>query len=568
MKTYYAIQICTLTLLSSFALQTVEAQVNVQSKYLQNPELGIELADSSAKFWFDSFDEQEGAFFTNVARNGEPSDDEKQMITQSQNAYGMARAFQLTGDTTYLNYGRRALDWMYENSWDEEHGGWLKDSDQKYAFDQHYALIGPSAMFEAGNDSLDWKWLMKGYESNQNLWDDRPEFYGYYSEANLDWSGKNAKTFSATVDGITTHALYMYLMTKDEKYKERLIQLGDNIIDYFVASMEYMDLGFNESYDSNWGWDSSPNWQGNVGDFPFTGHFTKSAWCLARIYQVVQKPEYLEAAQKILNDVLAKQSQYDEKISQWWEYEEGFTSGVMNYYLTEKSEYLEFADGNLMKFMETLWDTEYGEFYFFENNDHKGSYYKTSYHSVEMFYYVYLYGNLYLYDEPVSLYYRIIPTEEERTISLYPLAFRDSLLTISEVTLEGESFPNFNNEDRSLTIAANEGGIYKVTFQANEGSATGIEPESEQPAVFALSQNYPNPFNPTTQIEYSLNESGPVSLRVYNIIGKEVATLVTGNQSAGSHRVEFDANKLPSGVYLYQLRFGNRLESRKMMLIK
>jgi mannose/cellobiose epimerase-like protein (N-acyl-D-glucosamine 2-epimerase family) len=169
MKTYYAIQICTLTLLSSFALQTVEAQVNVQSKYLQNPELGIELADSSAKFWFDSFDEQEGAFFTNVARNGEPSDDEKQMITQSQNAYGMARAFQLTGDTTYLNYGRRALDWMYENSWDEEHGGWLKDSDQKYAFDQHYALIGPSAMFEAGNDSLDWKWLMKGYESNQNL---------------------------------------------------------------------------------------------------------------------------------------------------------------------------------------------------------------------------------------------------------------------------------------------------------------------------------------------------------------------------------------------------------------
>lgn len=568
MKTSYALHICIVILLGLVTFQPAQAQLNVQNKFLQDPDLAIEMADSSAKFWFDSFDQQEGAFFTNVEKNGQPSDDEKQMITQSQNAYGMARAFQLTGDTTYLNYGRRALNWMYENTWDEEHGGWLKDSDRKFAMDQHYALIGPSAMFEAGNDSLDWKWLMKGYESNQNLWDSRPWALGYYSEANLDWTEKSGKTFSATVDGITTHALYMYLMTKDEKYKERLIQLADNIVDRFVGSMDDMELGFNESFDSNWGWDSSPNWQGNVGDFPFTGHFTKSAWCLARIYQIEPNPEYLEAARKILDDVLAKQDQYDEKISQWWEYEEGFTSGVMNYYLTEKSEYLEFADGNLMKFMDTLWDPEYGEFYFFENDEHKGSYYKTSYHSVEMFYYIYLYGNLYLYDEPVSLYYRIIPTEEERTISLYPLAFYDSLLTVSDVSVEGEAFTNFNGEDRSLTIAAGEGGIFKVTFDVQEGAATTIEPENELPAAFALSQNYPNPFNPTTQVEYSINEPGPVTLRVYNILGKEVATLVDGNQSAGSHRVAFNANELPSGVYIYRLSSGNRVESRRMMLIK
>jgi len=345
----YRLQFSTLILLSLAAFRPARAQVDVQSNLLQNPELGIELADSSAQFWFDSFDDQEGAFFTNVARNGQPSDDEKQMITQSQNAYGMARAFQLTGDTTYLNYGRKALNWMYENTWDQEYGGWLRDSDKKYAMDQHYALIGPSAMFEAGNDSLDWKWLMKGYDSNQNLWDNRSWALGYYSEANLDWTGKTAKSFSATVDGITTHALYMYLMTKEEKYKERLLQLADNIVDHFVESMDEMDLGFNETFDSNWGWDSRPNWQGNIGDFAFTGHFTKSAWCLARIYQVEQNPEYLEAAQKIMDDVLAKQDQYDAKISQWWEYEEGFTSGVMNYYLTDKADYLDFADENLKK---------------------------------------------------------------------------------------------------------------------------------------------------------------------------------------------------------------------------
>lgn len=568
MKNYYAIKVFAILSLSLFLFQPVNAQIDAESEFIQNPELGIEFADSSAKFWFDSFDDEEGGFFTNVAKNGQPTDGVKEMITQSQNAYGMARAFMLTGDTTYLNYGRKALDWMYENTWDTVYGGWLKDSDRKFAMDQHYALIGPSAMFEAGHDSLDWKWLMKGYESNQNLWDDRPWAYGYYTDANLDWSDKNGKSFSATVDGITTHALYMYLMTKDEKYKERLTQLADNIIDHFVASMEYMEMGFNESYNSDWGWDKEPNWWGNVGDFPFTGHFTKSAWCLARIYQVVQKPEYLEAAQKILNDVLSKQDQYDDKISQWWEYEEGYTSGVMNYYLTNKTEYLDFADGNLEKMMETLWDSENGEFYFFENNEEKGSYYKTSYHSVEMFYYIYLYGNLYLYDEPVSLYYRIQPAEDERTLSLYPLAFYDSLLTISDVTLDGAEFNNFIAEDRSLTIAPGEGGIFKVTFEATEGPATGIESEHDLASAFKLSQNYPNPFNPTTQINYSLNESGPVSLRVYNILGKEVANLVNENQPAGNYEVEFNAENLPSGVYIYRIKFGNRLESKKMMLIK
>lgn len=569
MKKYHAVKLCTLVLISFFTVRGAQAQLNnVQSELIHNPELAIEMADSTAKFWFDSFDHQDGGFFTNVDRTGQPTDNEKQMITQSQNAYGMARAFQLTGDTTYLSYGRKALDWMYENTWDEEYGGWLKNSDRKYAMDQHYALIGPSAMFEVGNDSLDWQWLMKGYESNQNLWDDRSWAYGYYTDANLDWTDKNGKSFSATVDGITTHALYMYLMTKDEKYKERLIQLGDNIVDHFVASMEYMELGFNESYDSNWTWSKEPNWWGTVGDFPFTGHFTKSAWCLARIYQVEQKPEYIEAAQKILNDVLAKQEQYDDKISQWWEYEEGFTSGVMNYYLTGKNEYLDYADAQLNKFMETLWDREYGEFYFFENNQHKGSYYKTSYHSVEMFYYIYLYGNLYLHNEPVSLYYHIQPTDNERSISLYPLAFYDNLLSISEVTLNGETFTNFNSQERSLDIASNEGGIFKVTFEAAEGSVVGTEEDRNLPGTFTLAQNYPNPFNPTTQISYTLNESGPVTLKVYDILGKELATLVNEFQNSGQHQVTFNAENIPSGVYIYRIKFGNRLESRKMLLIK
>ena len=545
-----------------------QAQVTLQSEYLINPELGIGMADTSARFWFDSFDTEEGAFFTNVARNGLASDDEKQMITQSQNAYGMARAFQITGDTTFLDYGRKALDWMYANMWDTTYGGWLKEGNSKSAFDHHYAQIGPSAMFEAGNDSVDWEWFMKGHEADQNLWDDREEYFGYYDNANLDWSGKDGKTFGSTVDGITTHALYLYLMTGDEAHKERLLQLGDIIVNYLVPSMDEMDFGFNEIYDSEWGWNPVGNWWQGGGRFDFTGHITKTAWCLARIYQIEPKPEYLDGAKKILDDVLAKEDQYNDKISQWWEYEEGLTSGIMNYYLTGKEDYLAFADRQLNLMMDDLWDPEYGEFYFFNDNDHKGSYYKTSYHSVEMFYYIYLYGNLYLYNEPVSLYYRILPSQEERDISLYPLAFFDSLLSITDVTLDGNEFTTFDGTSRTLTVAPGESGIFKVTFESTGAIPDGIESEYELPNTITLSQNYPNPFNPGTRIEYSLSQPGSFQLAVYDLLGKKVAVLAEGYKEAGNHTVYFDASGFASGIYVYRLQFGEQVESRKMILLK
>ncbi|MGD0036344.1 MAG: T9SS type A sorting domain-containing protein [Bacteroidota bacterium] len=88
------------------------------------------------------------------------------------------------------------------------------------------------------------------------------------------------------------------------------------------------------------------------------------------------------------------------------------------------------------------------------------------------------------------------------------------------------------------------------------------------PNKFALSQNYPNPFNPSTQISYVLAATGSTTLKVYNIIGQEVATLVNGVETAGSHEVKFDASRLSSGVYFYSLRSGNSIATKKMLLMK
>jgi photosystem II stability/assembly factor-like uncharacterized protein len=88
------------------------------------------------------------------------------------------------------------------------------------------------------------------------------------------------------------------------------------------------------------------------------------------------------------------------------------------------------------------------------------------------------------------------------------------------------------------------------------------------PKRYSLSQNYPNPFNPTTSIEYSIPESGNVKLKVYNSIGKEVATLSSGYKATGVYKVNFDAAGLSSGIYYYKLTSGNFSEVKKMILLK
>ncbi len=86
--------------------------------------------------------------------------------------------------------------------------------------------------------------------------------------------------------------------------------------------------------------------------------------------------------------------------------------------------------------------------------------------------------------------------------------------------------------------------------------------------AFELAQNYPNPFNPTTTIRYQIPTAETVSLKVYDVLGKEVATLVNGRQEAGSYTVPFNAARLASGVYFYRLQAGGFVETKKMLLVK
>jgi hypothetical protein len=86
--------------------------------------------------------------------------------------------------------------------------------------------------------------------------------------------------------------------------------------------------------------------------------------------------------------------------------------------------------------------------------------------------------------------------------------------------------------------------------------------------TYSLSNNYPNPFNPSTKIEFQIPELSFVSLKVYDVLGNEVATLVNEEKTVGNHTVEFNAANLPSGIYFYQINTGDFVQTKKMVLLK
>ncbi len=99
-------------------------------------------------------------------------------------------------------------------------------------------------------------------------------------------------------------------------------------------------------------------------------------------------------------------------------------------------------------------------------------------------------------------------------------------------------------------------------------NVTSVNDEDEIVRDFELYQNYPNPFNPATIIQYQLPKNGFVTLKVYDLLGREVATLVNERQSSGNYEVQFDASELSSGVYIYRLTSGSLVDAKKMIILK
>lgn len=106
--------------------------------------------------------------------------------------------------------------------------------------------------------------------------------------------------------------------------------------------------------------------------------------------------------------------------------------------------------------------------------------------------------------------------------------------------------------------------FYTVSYK----SPVGIEKNLKDELSYKLYQNYPNPFNPSTTISYEISKPGNLTLKVYDVMGKEIRTLVEGYQTEGIHHLEFDASNLTSGVYFYQIKNNSKTITKQMILVK
>ncbi|MFA4818833.1 MAG: T9SS type A sorting domain-containing protein [Patescibacteria group bacterium] len=131
----------------------------------------------------------------------------------------------------------------------------------------------------------------------------------------------------------------------------------------------------------------------------------------------------------------------------------------------------------------------------------------------------------------------------------------------------GLTFTRLGTQSATFSVRDNQILGSTVTVMVNVTVATGVEDESV-PTRYSLSQNYPNPFNPATTIRFGLPNSEYVNLIVYDLLGREVATLINESKLAGYHTVEFNPGNLPSGIYLYKLTAGKFTKTEKMMLMK
>lgn len=130
---------------------------------------------------------------------------------------------------------------------------------------------------------------------------------------------------------------------------------------------------------------------------------------------------------------------------------------------------------------------------------------------------------------------------------------------------KGEITSLYFDDHNFLYLGMSEISLHRSSMPI---SLVANEDEGELPRSITLSQNYPNPFNPNTTINFTLPQASDIVLEVFDLLGKRVALLEKGWQTAGMHHLQLDVKDLPSGTYIYRLQVGNQVFSQKMTILK
>ncbi len=166
------------------------------------------------------------------------------------------------------------------------------------------------------------------------------------------------------------------------------------------------------------------------------------------------------------------------------------------------------------------------------------------------------------------------------SLTIDSIVVTDSHFIITNITYEVEPYSAWkslvhfipdsaDSYSATLTVYSDDGGTKQISLSGiGKDNAVSVENEITTPLAFSLEQNYPNPFNPGTTISWQSPVYSLQTIKVFDVLGTEVATLVNEFRNAGNYEVNFNASNIPSGVYFYRLQVGNIIETKKMILMK
>jgi len=165
-------------------------------------------------------------------------------------------------------------------------------------------------------------------------------------------------------------------------------------------------------------------------------------------------------------------------------------------------------------------------------------------------------------------------TDANGDYSLIDLPAGDYKIDASGVGFEDGYFGGTNEQNASSITVGNGQDFEGANMNLGEDNITSVSEDATIPEVFDLSQNYPNPFNPETQIKYQLSESSQVTLKIFNLLGQEVITLVNKEQPIGAYTVQWNGKdsfgrQAATSVYIFQMKAGDKfVMSKRMLLLK
>ena len=142
-------------------------------------------------------------------------------------------------------------------------------------------------------------------------------------------------------------------------------------------------------------------------------------------------------------------------------------------------------------------------------------------------------------------------------------SYNNMIGSIYAIDIDGDSFIEL-----CITLSGQEYNQHKLIILSTTAHPIGLNEIGTKATDYNLKQNYPNPFNPSTTIEYSITKDAYVQVLIFNEIGQLVNILTEGSKKAGSYKVQFDGTEISSGVYFYQISVDDRLETKKMVLVK